>query len=63
MNNVQQSAMNNVQQSTTVVSNTLETLRVFKKVLTARFSSKLLWIKRHFDRGIKTFILLQSTKK
>jgi hypothetical protein len=33
----------------------LATVTVVKEVLTPRIFSKLLWVKRHFDNGMKIF--------
>jgi hypothetical protein len=54
--------MNNVQQSTTVVNNTLATLRVVKEVFNSPLFFKII-MDQNFDKGIKIFNLLQSIKK
>jgi hypothetical protein len=61
-------AMNNVQQSTTVKLSVTpwQHSGLLRKFLTARIFSKLVWIKRHFDKGMKIlreYFLLQTTEK
>jgi hypothetical protein len=59
-------AMNNVQQLITVklLITPWEHSGLLRKVLAARILSKLLWIDRHFDNGMKIRVfLLQSKKK